>query len=117
METTKTSIRRQTRVRVKIRKKAGERFRLSVYRSNKNIYAQLIDDSKGITLACASSLDKDIKSLSNATCEVSKKVGILVAERAAQKGLYKVSFDRGRFSYHGQVKALAQGAREAGLSF
>ena len=111
--------RRKARVRRAIRKAANGRPRLSVFRSSKHIYAQVIDDAKGTTLASASSLDKDMKSSlkTGADTEAAKAVGKLVAERAIQKGVKEVVFDRGRFLFHGRVKALADGAREGGLSF
>ncbi len=112
-------LRRKKRVRKKVFG-TPERPRLSVYRSLKHIYAQVIDDTKGITLAAASTLDpalreqlKDIKG----KVEAARLVGKLVAERALEKGIKKVVFDRGGFKYHGRVKALADGAREAGLEF
>lgn len=93
------------------------RPRLSVHRTNKAIYAQVIDDVKGVTLASASSLDKDASAKNGGNVEAAGKVGKLVAERAKKAGVSKVQFDRGSFLYHGRVKALAEGAREAGLEF
>lgn len=93
------------------------RPRLSVHRTNKAIYAQVIDDVKGVTLASASSLDKDASSKNGGNVEAAGKVGKLVAERAKKAGVKKVQFDRGSFLYHGRVKALAEGAREGGLEF
>ncbi|NCC21027.1 MAG: 50S ribosomal protein L18 [Alphaproteobacteria bacterium] len=95
------------------------RPRLSVHRSDKQIYVQVIDDLKGVTLAAASSIDKELKEqLKNgATVEAAAKVGKLVAERARKVGVTKVQFDRGSFLYHGRVKAVAEGAREGGLVF
>ncbi|MBI1256726.1 MAG: 50S ribosomal protein L18 [Chloroflexi bacterium] len=93
------------------------RPRLSVHRSGKQIYAQVIDDTKGVTLASASSLDKDLKLKSGGNIDAAQKVGKLVAERAKKAGVSKVQFDRGSFIYHGRVKALAEGAREGGLEF
>lgn len=93
------------------------RPRLSVHRTNKAIYAQVIDDVKGVTLASASSLDKDATSKNGGNVEAAGKVGKLVAERAKKAGVKKVQFDRGAFLYHGRVKALAEGAREGGLEF
>ncbi len=110
--------RRQFRIRNKI-KKSG-RVRLSVHKSSKHIYAQLIDDKQGKTLASASTLDKDLrKSVKNGgNVEAAKAVGKLVAERASKvKDIGPVVFDRGRFIFHGRVKALADSAREAGLEF
>ncbi len=95
------------------------RPRLSVHRTNKQIYAQVIDDLKGVTVAAASSVDKELKeALKNgASVEAAQKVGALVAERAKKAGIEQVQFDRGAFLYHGRVKALADGAREGGLQF
>lgn len=93
------------------------RPRLSVHRTNKAIYAQVIDDIKGVTLASASSLDKDAALKNGGNIDAAKKVGKLVAERAKKAGIKKVQFDRGSFLYHGRVKALAEGAREAGMEF
>jgi large subunit ribosomal protein L18 len=111
--------RRASRVRRQIKKVAGERPRLSVYRSSKNIYAQVIDDSKGHTLASASTLDKDVKGglKTGADAAAAAAVGKLVAERAVKAGVKEVVFDRGPYLFHGRVKALADAAREAGLSF
>jgi large subunit ribosomal protein L18 len=105
----------KTRIRGKISGTA-ERPRLSVYRSNKEIYAQLINDEAGHTLAAASSRDKDFNRTGNKT-EQSKNVGIAIAKKAAEKGIATVVFDRGGYLYHGRVKALAEGAREGGLKF
>jgi len=111
--------RRKQRVRNRIGKSPGERARLSVFRSGKNIYAQVIDDRAGTTVAAASSLDKDLRAAlkSGATREAAAAVGKLVAERAVSKGVSVVVFDRGAYLYHGRVKALADAAREAGLNF
>jgi len=95
----------------------NERPRLNVYRSNKNIYVQLIDDIKGATVASASTLDKDLGIDSTANVESAVKVGELIAKRAQDKGYKSVVFDRGGYLYHGRVKALADAAREAGLEF
>jgi large subunit ribosomal protein L18 len=97
----------------------SERPRLAVYRSNQNIYAQVIDDSKHHTLAAASTLDADLKKdlESGNNCEASEKVGKLIAERATAQGIKQVVFDRGGNLYHGRVKALADAAREGGLDF
>jgi len=91
--------------------------RLAVYRSNKHIYAQLIDDVAGVTLAAASTLDAPLKGEAGGNKEAAKKVGQLLAERALGKGLKQVVFDRGGLIYHGRVAALAEGAREGGLEF
>jgi large subunit ribosomal protein L18 len=94
-----------------------ERPRLAVYRSNKHIAAQVIDDVTGRTLAAASSVEKDLKSTSGGNRDAAKKIGQLLAERAKAAGVSKVVFDRGGFLYHGRVAALADAAREAGLEF
>ncbi|TCT21092.1 LSU ribosomal protein L18P [Melghiribacillus thermohalophilus] len=94
-----------------------ERPRLNVYRSNKHIYAQLIDDVEGVTLASASTIDKEFDLDSTGNMEASKKVGEMIAKRAKDKGYESVVFDRGGYLYHGRVKALADAAREAGLKF
>ncbi|MCZ7657384.1 MAG: 50S ribosomal protein L18 [Xanthobacteraceae bacterium] len=111
--------RREARVRRSLKAVAGARARLSVFRSSRHIYAQVIDDAKGTTIAAASSLDKDMRGSlkTGADTEAAKAVGKLVAARAVEKGVKEVVFDRGRFLYHGRVKALADGAREGGLSF
>ena len=111
--------RRAQRVRKALTKVANGRPRLSVHRSSQNIYAQVIDDVKGVTLAAASTLDKDLrKSLkTGADIDAASAVGKLVAERAGKAGIKEVIFDRGAFIYHGRVKALAEAAREGGLSF
>jgi len=113
------SERRKTRVRRTLKVHAGGRARLSVFRSEKNIYAQVIDDAAGRTLAAASTLDKDIKSTlkNGASQSAAEAVGRLVAERAKKAGVETVVFDRGAYLYHGRVKALAEAAREGGLSF
>lgn len=113
--------RRQWRVR-KVVKKATEknnRLRLSVHRSGQHIYAQVIDDVKGVTVASASSVDTDLKATvkSGANKTAAEAVGKLVAERAKKAGVELVAFDRGAYAYHGRVKALAEAARAAGLSF
>lgn len=110
--------RKHVRVRRKV-KGTSERPRLNVYRSLSNIYAQVIDDTTGKTLVSASSLDDSIKG-KHGFCgnkEVAKKVGKLVAQKAVKDGINKVVFDRGGYLYHGRVKELAEGAREAGLEF
>lgn len=110
---------RAQRVRRQLRKVAGDRLRLSVHRSSKHIYAQVIDDAKGHTVAAASTLDKDLKSKlkTGADAAAAAAVGQPVAERAVKAGVKNVIFDRGPYIYHGRVKALAEAAREAGLSF
>jgi large subunit ribosomal protein L18 len=116
---TKGSERRKARVRKALKARAFGRPRLSVFRSGKNIYAQIIDDATGHTLAAASTLDKDIKaSIGNgATTEAAAQIGRLIAERGTQAGVAEVIFDRGSYLYHGRVKALADAAREGGLQF
>ena len=111
--------RRRQRLRFQLRRKAGGRPRLSVFRSGKNIYAQIIDDAAGRTVASASSLDKDLRAQTQngATRDAGGAVGKLVAERALAAGVTEVVFDRGSYLYHGRVKALAEAAREGGLSF
>ena len=111
--------RRRTRLRFQLRRKAGGRPRLSVFRSGKNIYAQVIDDVAGKTLASASSLDKAVREQgkTGADREAASAVGKLVAERAIAAGVSQVVFDRGSYLYHGRVKALAEAAREGGLAF
>jgi large subunit ribosomal protein L18 len=111
--------RRKARVRRAIRKAANGRPRLSVFRSSKQIYAQIIDDERGVTLAAASSLEKDMRGRlkTGANVDAAKEVGRLVAERAGAAGVKAVVFDRSGYLYHGRVKALADAAREAGLDF
>ena len=108
-------MKRHVRVRAKI-SGTTERPRLSVYRSNANIYAQIIDDVSGKTLASASSLEKDFEG-NGGNKEAARKVGKTVAERAKEKGISQVVFDRGGYLYHGRVAELAEGAREGGLEF
>ena len=111
--------RRRVRLRFQLRRKAGGRPRLSVFRSGKNIYAQVIDDVAGRTLAAASSLDKALREQlkTGADSDAASAVGKLVAERAIAAGVSNVVFDRGAYLYHGRVKALAEAAREGGLAF
>ena len=113
------TIRRTAKVRRDIRRAAGDRARLSVFRSSKHIYAQVIDDIKGETLASASSLEKAMRESlkTGANIEAAKAVGKLLAERATAKGINDVVFDRGGYLYHGRVKALADAARAGGLKF
>ena len=108
-------LKRHVRVRGKI-SGTPERPRLNVFRSNANIYAQIIDDVNGVTLVSANTLEKDFEGATG-NIEAAKKVGALVAERAKAKGIEEVVFDRGGYIYHGRVAALAEGAREAGLKF
>lgn len=118
---TTTKERRTFRIRNRVRKTARMtgRARLSIHRSGAQIYAQVIDDTKGVTIAAASTLDKDLKSKlkSGGNVEAATEVGKLVAERAVKAGVKQVVFDRGSFLYHGRVKALADGARAGGLDF
>lgn len=108
--------RRHNRVRKNLFGTA-ERPRLNVYRSNKHIYAQLIDDTNGVTLVSASTVDKELSVDSTSSVDAAVKVGELIAKRAQDKGHKSVVFDRGGYLYHGRVKALADAAREAGLEF
>jgi large subunit ribosomal protein L18 len=112
-------MRRQGRVRGALRRAAGERKRLSVFRSSKHIYAQVIDDDQGITVASASSIEKATREglKTGASVDAAKAVGKLIAQRAQDKGIKDVVFDRGAYLYHGRVKALAEAAREGGLNF
>lgn len=111
--------RRKARVRRSLRAHSGLRPRLSVHRSSKNIYAQVIDDMRGKTLAAASTLEKDVKGAikTGADRTAAAAVGKLIAERAIKAGIKEVVFDRGGYLYHGRIKALAEAAREGGLSF
>ena len=111
--------RRAARVRRQLKKVSGDRPRLSVHRSSKHIYAQIIDDSKGHTLAAASTMEGDLKGAlkTGADTAAAAAVGKLIAERAAKAGVKEVVFDRGAYIYHGRVKALADAAREGGLTF
>ena len=120
MATSKETItRRAQRVRRQVKKVASGRPRLSVHRSSKNIYAQIIDDAAGRTVAAASTLEGDLKKSlkTGADTDAATAVGKLVAERAVKAGVKEVVFDRGAYIFHGRVKALAEAAREAGLSF
>ncbi len=111
--------RRRQRVRTTLRKRGGTRPRLSIHRSGRHIYAQIIDDAEGRTVASASTIDKDVKGAksSGATTQSAQDVGRRVAERAKAAGVTQVIFDRGGFLFHGRVKALAEAARESGLEF
>ena len=113
------TLRRTAKVRRNVRRVGGHRARLSVFRSSKHIYAQVIDDANGRTVASASSLEKDMRGTlkTGANIEAAKAVGKRLAERASEKGVKEVVFDRGGYLYHGRVKALADAAREGGLSF
>ncbi len=119
MAMTKRSLflKRRLRVRNKLREMANGRARLSVHRSNKNISAQLIDDVKGVTIASASTLEKDLGVVGTNNVEAAAKVGKALAERAKKAGVSECYFDRGGFLFHGGVKALAEAAREGGLKF
>ncbi|PTW98860.1 50S ribosomal protein L18 [Pararhodobacter aggregans] len=108
---------RRQRVRNKLRKTSNGRLRLSVHRSNKNISAQLIDDAKGITIASASTLEKDLGVVGVNNIDAATKVGAAIAERAKAAGVEECYFDRGGFLFHGKIKALADAAREGGLKF
>ena len=110
------NIRRQNRVRKDLKAKAIDKCRLTVFRSSKHIYAQIIDDNSGKTIASASSLTIDFKEKGSDISGASK-VGTMIGEKGINAGIKDVFFDRGRYRYHGRVKALAEGAREAGLIF
>lgn len=111
--------RRQARVRRQVKKAANGRPRLSVFRSSKQIYAQVIDDTTGVTIAAASTMEKDLRGelATGANTDAAAKVGALVAARSVEKGVKQVIFDRGGYIYHGRVKALADAARGGGLEF
>lgn len=111
--------RRRARVRTSLRKVANGRARLSIHRTNQHIYAQIIDDSNGVTVAAASTLDEGLRKALKvgSNSEAAAAVGKLIADRAKSAGVEQVIFDRGGFLYHGRVKALADAAREAGLNF
>ena len=106
----------RTRIR-KVIKGTAERPRLSVFRSNKQIYAQLIDDLNGVTIAASSSATKEFEAMKAKKVDIAKEVGKSIATKASQSGISSVIFDRGGYLYHGRVKALAEGARDAGLKF
>ena len=108
-------LKRRLRVRNKLRRVNAGRLRLSVHRSNKNISAQLIDDVNGVTLASASSMEKDLGVVGKNNIEAATKVGSAIAERAKKAGVTEAYFDRGGFLFHGKIKALADAAREGGL--
>lgn len=119
LTTRELKVRRKRRLRTNIKRKSKGRVRLSVFRSGKHIYAQAIDDANGRTLAAASSLDKELKGKLTKGCDkaAAAEVGKLIAQRATAAGLKNVVLDRGEYLYHGRVKALAEAARESGLSF
>ena len=111
---------RRNSIRTRIRrtiKGTAERPRLSVFRSNKQIYAQLIDDLSGVTIAAASSASKEFEAMKAKKVDIAKEVGKAIGAKASQSGISAVVFDRGGYLYHGRIKALAEGAREAGLKF
>jgi len=108
---------RRLRVRTALRARGGTRPRLSIHRSGRHIYAQVIDDAQGKTLAAASTLEKDVRGTTGATIDAATSVGTRVAEAAKAAGVTQVVFDRGGFLFHGRVKALAEAARAAGLEF
>ena len=110
-------LKRRLRVRNKIKAMANGRARLSVHRSNKNISVQLIDDVKGVTLAAASTLEKEFGLVGKNNVEAATKIGAAIAERAKKAGIEECFFDRGGFLFHGKIKALAEAAREGGLKF
>ncbi|MEO1019668.1 MAG: 50S ribosomal protein L18 [Pseudomonadota bacterium] len=111
--------RRRRRNRFALKQRSKDRVRLSVFRSGRHIYGQLIDDTKGVTIAAASTLDASLRegSKNGGNIEAAKKVGSLLGERAKSAGVDKVVFDRGAYPYHGRIRALADAAREAGLTF
>ena len=110
-------LKRRLRVRNKLRSMANGRLRLSVHRSSKNISVQLIDDLNGVTIAAASTLEKDLGVVGKNNVEAATKVGAAIAERAKAAGIEECYFDRGGFLFHGKIKALADAAREGGLKF
>ena len=110
------NIKRQNRVRKKLKTRSINKVRLTVFRSSRHIYAQIVDDAAGKTLVSASSLIKDSK-VNGSNIDAATKVGTLIGERSIEAGIKDVFFDRGKYKYHGRVKALAEGAREAGLNF
>ena len=108
--------RRKDRIRYKL-KKVTERKRLSVFKSNNHIYAQVINDQIGVTLVSASSIEKDIREKKQTKKELAEKVGLEIAKRSIEKGIKEVAFDKGKYKYHGIIKILAEAARTAGLNF
>lgn len=115
-----TKVERRQRIKLRIRKTVtgtSTMPRLSVFRSNKEIYAQIIDDTNGVTLVAASSRDKELAGFKGTAIEIAAQVGKLVAEKAVKAGIETITFDRGGYLYHGRVKSLADGARAAGLKF
>jgi len=115
-----TKVERRQRIRLRIKKTVKgtpEMLRLSVFRSNKEIYAQIVDDTTGTTLVAASSRDKELAGAKGTAMEIAELVGKAVGEKAIKAGIEKIAFDRGGYLYHGRVKSLAEGARSAGLKF
>ena len=110
------NLRRQNRTRYKL-KKVTDRKRLSVFRSNNHIYAQVINDEIGVTLASASSMEKYIRDQKKTKKELAEKIGFEIAKRSIEKGIKEVAFDKGKYKYHGIIKILAEAARSAGLNF
>ena len=108
--------RRQNRTRYKL-KKVTDRKRLSIFKSNNHIYAQIINDDAGLTLASASSVEKNIKDEKKTLKELAEKIGTEIAKRSIEKGIKEVAFDKGKYKYHGIIKILAEAARAAGLNF
>jgi large subunit ribosomal protein L18 len=108
---------RKRRVRYSVKKKANGKLRLSVHRTGKHLYAQIIDDSNAVTLVSASTLDKDFAGSKTSNVDAAFKVGNILAEKAKSANIKTIVFDRGGFLFHGRIKAVADGAREAGLSF
>ena len=108
--------RRKDRIRYKL-KKVTERKRLSVFKSNNHIYAQVINDQIGVTLVSASSIEKDMREKKQTKKELAEKVGLEIAKRSIEKGIKEVAFDKGKYTYHGIIKILAEAARSAGLNF
>ena len=108
--------RRQVRTRYKL-KKVTDRKRLSVFKSNNHIYAQIINDEKGLTLASASSMEKNIRTEKNTNKELAEKIGVEIAKRSIKNGIKDVVFDKGKYKYHGIIKILAEAARAEGLNF
>ena len=108
--------RRQNRTRYKL-KKVTDRKRLSVFKSNNHIYAQVINDELGVTLASASSVEKNIREQKQTKKEMAEKIGLEIAKRSIEKGINEVAFDKGKYKYHGIIKILAEAARSAGLNF
>ena len=108
--------RRKNRIRFKL-KKVTERKRLSVFKSNNHIYAQVINDQIGVTLVSASSIEKDFREKKQTKKELAEKVGLEIAKRSIEKGIKEVAFDKGKYKYHGIIKILAEAARSAGLNF